>query len=60
MLAYFGTEGFMKFGFVIVVHNAQPLGNLVIGRTFIRLYEYMMIKLVIWRKYASIWCQNLN
>ena len=44
MLVYFGTEGFLKFGFVTVVHNAQPLGN---WRTFIRLYEYMMIKLVI-------------
>ena len=31
MLAYFGTEGFMKFVFVTVVHNAQPLGNLVFG-----------------------------
>ena len=31
ILAYFRTEGFMKFGFVTVVHNAQPLGNLVIG-----------------------------
>ena len=30
-VAYFVTEGFMKFGFVTVVHNAQPLGNLVIG-----------------------------
>ena len=31
MLAYFGTEGFMKFGFLTLVHNAKPLGNLVIG-----------------------------
>ena len=31
MLAYFGTEEFMKVGFVTVAHNAQPLGNLVIG-----------------------------